>query len=176
MSGTLRMRSLCSNPSRSALAFGLVAAMRAARTPIPASTTDAPLANRRASKPPSLPVDVLGHPGRLRARQGRAQNHGRIFRRIGGNRDLPAGGHRNNRARRIGANGLRSFEDHLRPAAAYLLFRGPRSHPAQSPGARRWHVLSLGHLLFQRRAKADRRPTSRSSTPPKYSPDRSSPS
>ena len=46
--------------------------------------------------------------------------------------------------------GLRSVEDHLRAAAAHLLFRRARSDAAQPPGAGRRQLLPFRDLLCQR--------------------------
>ncbi len=103
----------------------------------------------RSTRGRVLLVHRSGLPGRRRRQDGRKRLHRRPRRQS----DLQAGLRRRYRP-------CRGDPDHLRPRAAELrrsarhLFRDPRSDPAQSPGQRRRHPISLGDLPAGRGAGA----------------------
>ena len=93
----------------------------------------------------------LGRGGRVRAPQGRNERRVRLFRRRAEDRQLHAGGHRQDRARGIRTGHLRPGQDQLRHAATGVLLRGARSHAAQLPGPGPRDAVPFGDLLRRRK-------------------------
>ncbi len=88
----------------------------------------------------------------IRKQPGILNDAGRLYRRPCRQRDLP----QPCRPCRSDRDRLRSGQDQL-PADPGILLPDPRSDDAEPPGQRPRHQLSLGDLLYRRRAAPDRR-------------------
>ena len=102
--------------------------------PVPQATTDDALAKMPGKRRRCLPGVLLGNAGRIRAAEGRGGDDGGLCGRIGGDGDLRPGDDGDDRARRIGGGGLRSFADYLWASAADFLFDRARSDATEPAG------------------------------------------
>src|SRR5882724_8354464 len=100
---------------------------------------------------------LLGNSGCIPTHEGRDQRDLGILRRLSQDRGIRTGRHRRNRPRGVGEDYVRSFQNHIRPAASGLLLGGPRPHAVEPAGSGRRHPISFVHFLWQRRAEAGRR-------------------